>query len=464
MSQNKETQAKSQPQGADLIGSSGISEKVSDLRFDVSKIDEKLKSSKQEIQTKEKANDPQYYLSLEEKYYPENFKTEQIVIAKAKGCEYWDVTGKRYIDFASAYCTVNHGHCHPKIVNAMYQQAQTLTMTSKFLHSNVKGPFQKLMCELFQFDKVLFMNSGAEAVESAIKLARRWGYDKKKIAEDKATILFAHNNYHGLLIGTTGASDDKSSRHNFGPFGDQKFDHVHFDDVKALEDKFKSNKNIVAYLVEPVQGKGIQFAKEGYFKAVRELCDQYNVLFICDEIQMGLGRCGKLLAVDWYGVKPDIVTLGKPLSGGFYPLSCVLANDEVMMGLKPGDHASTYEGNPLACAIGKAAIEVMCEENLIGNSAELGVYLFEQLKAIKTEFIMEVKGGKGLLAAMMFDDKMKDKVPEVVKELIENGLILNPTEDLKGNKGLKFAPPLVITKELIDEAVQILKKVLDSFK
>lgn len=451
-----EASKKQQQQGAELFSSSTDYKIPSDPRFAP---ENKPKEVKEEPQT-ESSTDPQYYTSLEKKYYPENYVCYKVVLAKGKGSELWDVAGKRYIDFTSAYCTVNQGHCHPKIIKALTDQAQKLTITSKYLN-NIKGPFEELLCKTFQYSKILFMNSGAEAVETAIKLARRWAYEKKKVPENEATILFAQNHYHGLLLGTTAASDEKLYKNNFGPHDCSKFEHVPFDNIPALEAMFKSNTSIAAFIVEPVQGKGLQYAEPGYFKGVRELCDQYNVLFICDEIQMGLGRCGKLLAVDWDEVKPDMITLGKPLSGGFYPLSCVMGNDEVMLNLKPGEHFTTYEGNPLACAIGKAAIEVLFEEKLIENSEKLGVYLYQQLESLKSNAITEIRGGKGLLAGIILNNKLKENIPEIVDKLIENGLIVSPIQE--DNRGLRFAPPLMITKELIDEAIQILKKVLDSY-
>jgi len=373
-------------------------------------------------------NSSEYHMALEYDYGCHNYHPIPVVISKAKGVHVWDVEGKKYFDFLSAYSAVNQGHGHPKILQTLIDQASKLHLTSRAFYTDQLGLTEKFLSETFGYQKTLMMNSGVEAGESAIKIARRWGYVKKGISKDKAVCLFASGNFWGRTIAACASSDDPERYHLFGPFGGLGFEIVPYNDVTALENKFKSNPNIASFMVEPIQGEaGVVAPSEGYLKKVRELCTKYNVLLICDEVQTGLGRTGKLYCSQWENVKPDIILLGKALSGGFYPISAVLTSREIMDVIKPGEHGSTYGGNPLACAIARTAVKVLIEEGMIENSLKLGTVLFKELQSIKKDFIKEVRGGKGLFAAIEFHEKSKVTAWDFSMKLKENGLLAKPT-------------------------------------
>jgi len=371
----------------------------------------------------------------------------------------FDVKGKRYLDFLSAYSAVNQGNCHPRILDALQKQAAKVTITTKSVPCNIVVQFETYLCEVFKYDKVVLMNSGAEAVEMAIKLARKWGYDVKKIDEDQASILFAENCYHGMLIGTTAALTFDHPKKKFGPHGGLRFEHVPFDNPEALEDMLKNNPTIAAFIVEPIQGEGIVYPKEGYLKKVRDICTKYNVLFVVDDVMMGLGRTGKLLTHQWEDVRPDMVILGKSLSGGFYPVSAVLADNEVMMTIQPGQLFSTFGGNSLGSAVGIAALEVLFDEDLIGNSERMGKYLVERLESLKRPSFKKVIGGKGLMVGVEIEERLLGRTTEIEGKLVENGVLTTI-----GGKVLRLWPALVVTKEQIDEAVGIVDQVFKSFE
>jgi ornithine--oxo-acid transaminase len=401
----------------------------------------------------------EYFMALEYDYGCHNYSPLPVVIAKGKGVHLWDVEGKKYFDYLAAYSAVNQGHNHPKIREALIKQSEILTLTSRAYYNNMLGPWEKYLCELFKYEKVLLMNTGVEACESAIKLARRWAYDVKKVPDNQAHVLFAANNFWGRTIAACGASDDPDRYRRFGPFGGLNFHIIPYDDTNALEAEFKKNPNIAAYMVEPIQGEaGVVIPKKGYMKKVRELCTKYKVLLICDEVQTGLGRTGKLIASEWDEVRPDIVTLGKALSGGYYPISAVLCDNEIMQNIHPGEHGSTYGGNPFACAIGGAALDVLIKEKMVENSANLGATFLKSLKEMKRDFITDVRG-RGLFAAIEVDPKGKVDAWDISLRLKENGLLAKPTH---GNI-IRFSPPLVITKEQIEESLTIIKKVIASY-
>lgn len=415
----------------------------------------------------------EYYIEKENNYGAHNYHPLPVVLNKGEGVYLYDVEGKKYFDFLSAYSAVNQGHCHPKILKALEDQAKTLTLTSRAFYNDQLGLTEQYLSEIFNYDKVLLMNSGAEAVESAMKLARKWGYLKKGVAKDNARILFASGNFHGRTISIISASQDPQSKNGFGPFIDG-IDIAPYNNIEALKNYFESEKDCVAFIVEPIQGEaGVVVPDENYLSEVRKLCTQYNVLYIADEIQTGLARTGSLLASCGKcdnctskcelheNDKPDVLILGKALSGGVYPVSAVLANDEVMLCIKPGEHGSTYGGNPLACAVTNAALQVIIEENLAKNAKEKGNYLREKLRALQTEFpIIKTVRGKGLLNAIVIDsDEESDLAWNICMEFKENGLLAKPTH---GNK-IRFAPPLTITFEQVDECISIIKKSLEKF-
>ncbi|HPY95794.1 MAG TPA: ornithine--oxo-acid transaminase [Candidatus Cloacimonadota bacterium] len=396
-------------------------------------------------------------MELEEQYGAHNYHPLPIVIAKGEGPFVWDPEGKRYYDFLSAYSAVNQGHCHPKIVNAMIEQAKTITLTSRAFFNNKLGEFEKFITEFFDFEMVLAMNSGAEAVETAMKLARRWGYVKKGIPENEAVLVFCDGNFHGRTITIISVSTDPDCRTNFGPYT-PGFATVPYNDVNALEEYLEKNgKKVAAFFVEPIQGEaGVYVPDDGYLKKCFDICKKHNVLFVADEIQSGIARTGKLLACDWDNVKPDILILGKALSGGAMPVSAVLSSKDIMLTIKPGEHGSTYGGNPLACAVATAAMEVVRDEKLAERSQELGVYFREELNKIKHPMLTKIRG-KGLLNAIIIEPKNGKEAWDVCVMLKDKGLICKPTH----RHIIRLAPPLVISKEQLDECVQIIKSVFD---
>jgi len=381
------------------------------------------------------------------------------VITKGEGVHVWDVEGNKYIDCLSGISSVNQGHCHPKIYEEMCRQAKKLTMTSRAFHNDQLGPFEEYLAKLLKYDKVLLMNTGVEACESAVKICRRWGYVKKNIPDNEATIIFATHNYHGRTIATCAASDTQLYREKLGPFDGLKFEIVAWDDANALEQKFKSNKNIAAYVVEPIQGEaGVVIPSKGYFKKVRELCDKYKVLLVADEIQAGLGRAGKMLSIEWEGVRPDVVTLAKSLSGGFYPISAVLADNDVMLTINPGEHGSTFGGNPMAAAIGMKSMEVLIEEGMIENSARLGPVLLNGIKGIKKDFLKESRG-RGLFMGIDVEESDKVKARDFCLRLMKEGVLTNVTK----KNIIRMAPPLMIKESQVEQIVKAFKKVADSY-
>ncbi len=390
------------------------------------------------------------YLQLEEQYGAHNYHPLPVVLEKGAGVFLWDVDGKRYYDFLSGYSAVNQGHCHPKIIASLVEQAQKLTLTSRAFHNNLLGEYAKFITHFFGYDKVLPMNTGVEGGETAIKLARRWAYTQKGVAENKAKIIFAEGNFWGRTLAAISSSNDPSSYKGFGPYM-PGFELIPYNDTIALE-KALQDKNVAAFMVEPIQGEaGVVVPDEGYLSKVRELCSTYNVLFIADEIQTGLARTGKMLACDHENVKPDILILGKALSGGVLPVSAVLANDEVMMNIKPGEHGSTYGGNPLACAVATTALTVLKEERMAENAEAMGALLRSELAALQSPFIATIRG-KGLLNAIVIKHSNPEAAWDLCMELKENGLLAKPTH---GDK-IRFAPPLLITKEQIMECVGII--------
>lgn len=399
----------------------------------------------------------QQMIDLEDKYGAHNYHPLPVVLERGEGVFVWDVDGKRYYDFLSAYSAVNQGHCHPKITKTLIEQSQTLALTSRAFHNNVLGQYEKFITDIFGFDKILPMNTGAEAVETALKLARKWGYEKKGVAENAAKIIVCEGNFHGRTISIISASTDPDSRKNFGPYT-SGFVTIPYDNVQALAEALKDN-TVVGFLVEPMQGEaGVYVPQDGYLKTCADMCKAANVLFIADEVQTGIARTGKMLACDHEGVKPDLLILGKALSGGMYPVSGVLANDDVMMCIKPGQHGSTYGGNPLGCKIAISAMEVVLEEKLADNAQTLGEILRTELRNIKSDRITLVRG-KGLLNAIIIKEKDGISAWEVCLKLAENGLLAKPTHgDI-----IRFAPPLVITKEQILECAAIIEKTILSF-
>jgi ornithine--oxo-acid transaminase len=394
------------------------------------------------------------YLELEEKYGAHNYHPLPVVLNKGEGVFVWDVDGSRYYDFLSGYSAVNQGHCHPKIIAALTEQAQQLTLTSRAFHSNLLGHYEKYITAYFGYDKVLPMNTGVEGGETAIKLARRWGYTVKGIAENQAKIVFATGNFWGRTMAAISSSTDPSSYNNFGPFM-PGFELVPYDDLAALETALQ-DKNVAAFMFEPIQGEaGVVVPDEGYLTGIRNLCNTYNVLMIADEIQTGLARTGKMLACDHENVRPDILILGKALSGGVLPVSAVLADDEIMMTIKPGEHGSTYGGNPLACAVAMAALQVLKDENMAANAEAMGELLRTELRNLQSPLIKLVRG-KGLLNAVVINHPNPEASWDLCLLLKENGLLAKPTH---GDK-IRFAPPLCITAQQVMECVGIISKSL----
>jgi ornithine--oxo-acid transaminase len=394
------------------------------------------------------------FIEQEEKYGAHNYHPLPVVLQKGKGVHLWDVDGKQYYDFLSGYSAVNQGHCHPKILSAMAEQAQTLTLTSRAFYNNQLGVYEKYITSYFGYQKVLPMNTGVEGGETAIKLARRWGYTVKGISDNNAKIIFAEGNFWGRTIGAISSSSDPSSYKNFGPFV-PGFETVPYNDLVALEKSFQ-DKNVAAFMFEPIQGEaGVVIPDDGYIAGIRKLCDEYNVLMIADEIQTGLCRTGKMLACDYENERPDILILGKALSGGTLPISAVLCDDEIMMTIKPGEHGSTYGGNPLACAVAIASLQVLVDENLASNANAMGILFREELAKLNSPFIKTIRG-RGLLNAIVIEHGNEDAAWDLCIEMMKNGLLAKPTH---GDK-IRFAPPLLITAEQIREAVGIIKKSL----
>ena len=390
------------------------------------------------------------YLALEEKYGAHNYHPLPVVLERGEGVYLYDVDGKKYFDFLSGYSAVNQGHCHPAIIEALQKQASKLTLTSRAFHNNLLGEYEKYITDYFGYDKVLPMNTGVEGGETAIKLARRWGYNIKGIAENKAKIIFAEGNFWGRTLAAISSSTDPSSFKGFGPYM-PGFGLVPYNDLVALEEALK-DKEVAAFMVEPIQGEaGVVIPDDGYLKAVRDLCDKYKVLFIADEIQTGLARTGKMLACDHENVKPDILILGKALSGGTLPISAVLASNEIMMQIKPGEHGSTYGGNPLACAVAIKSLEVLKSEKMEENAEKMGARLRAGLANLNSPFITTIRG-KGLLNAIVIKHENPDASWDLCLHLKDLGLLAKPTH---GDK-IRFAPPLIITEKQIDEAVAII--------
>jgi ornithine--oxo-acid transaminase len=390
------------------------------------------------------------YLALEEQHGAHNYHPLPVVLERGEGVYLYDVDGKKYFDFLSGYSAVNQGHCHPAIIDALQKQANKLTLTSRAFHNNLLGEYEKYITEYFGYDKVLPMNTGVEGGETAIKLARRWGYNIKGIAENKAKIIFAEGNFWGRTLAAISSSTDPSSFKGFGPYM-PGFGLVPYNNLVALEEALK-DKEVAAFMVEPIQGEaGVVIPDDGYLKAVRDLCNKYNVLFIADEIQTGLARTGKMLACDHENVKPDILILGKALSGGTLPISAVLANNEIMMQILPGEHGSTYGGNPLACAVAIKSLEVLKSEKMAENAAIMGERLRAGLAELNSPFITTIRG-KGLLNAIVIKHENPDASWDLCLHLKDLGLLAKPTH---GDK-IRFAPPLIITEKQIDEAVAII--------
>jgi ornithine--oxo-acid transaminase len=400
----------------------------------------------------------QQYLDLEEKYGAHNYHPLPVVLNRGEGVFLYDVDGKRYYDFLSGYSAVNQGHCHPKIIASLIEQAQKLTLTSRAFHSNLLGEYEKYITAYFGYDKVLPMNTGVEAVETAIKLSRKWAYQIKGIEENKAKIIVCEGNFHGRTTGVISFSNDTAAVKNFGPYM-PGYQSIPYNDTAALEKSFQ-DKNVAAFLFEPIQGEaGVVVPDEGYYKKIRTLCTEYNVLMVADEIQTGLARTGHMLACDYEAVRADILILGKALSGGVLPVSAVLCDDEIMMTIKPGEHGSTYGGNPLACKVAITALQVLKDEKLTENAAAMGELLRSGLRKLNSPFIETVRG-RGLLNAIVIKHTNTEAAWDLCLALKENGLLAKPTH---GDK-IRFAPPLVINKEQILECVDIIAKSLKTLE
>lgn len=402
----------------------------------------------EEIKTSQMAMD------LEDRYGAHNYHPLPVVLAKGQGVFMWDVEGKRYYDFLSAYSAVNQGHCHPKIVNALIEQANTLELTSRAFYNNVLGAYEKFATEYFGYQRILPMNSGAEGDETALKVTRKWAYQVKGVPENQAKIICCENNFHGRTITVISMSNDPQARNEFGPFT-PGFIPIPYNDLPALE-KALEDPTVAGFLVEPIQGEaGVFVPDEGYLKKAYDLCKSKNVLFIADEVQTGIARTGKLLACEWEGVRPDVLILGKALSGGVYPISAVLADDPIMLTIKPGEHGSTFGGNPIACRVAMAALEVIRDEKLADNAEKMGILFREGLKAVNSPMV-ELVRGKGLLNAAVIRPTNGKTAWDVCLKMRDNGLLAKPTHD----HIIRFAPPLVINEEQVREAVEIIAKSL----
>lgn len=400
-------------------------------------------------------------IELEDKFGAHNYHPLPVVLSKGKGVHVWDPEGNKYYDFLSAYSAVNQGHCHPRIVNKLKEQAEELTLVSRAFYSDQLGAYEEFMHELFGYDKLLPMNTGAEGVETAIKLCRKWSYEKKNLPPEKATIIVARGNFHGRTTSIISFSNDPVARKNFGPYT-PGFVSIPYDDLDTLEQALKE-KDVAGFLVEPIQGEaGVVVPSEGYLKKAAALCHKHNVLFIADEIQTGIARTGKMLCVDHEEVRPDIVILGKALSGGAYPVSAVLADDNVMECLRPGEHGSTYGGNPLACAVAMEALKVVQDEKLADNAESLGnIFRKEMNKLVGESDLVKLVRGKGLLNAIVINDtEDSDTAWNICLQLKENGLLAKPTH---GNI-IRFAPPLVMTEEQLRDCISIIKETISTFE
>ena len=400
-------------------------------------------------------------MEMENAHGAHNYHPLPVVLDRGEGVHVWDIEGKQYFDFLSAYSAVNQGHCHPRIIRALTEQAKTLTLTSRAFYNSSLGPYEKFITNLFGYDKVLPMNTGVEGGETSNKLARKWGYMKKGIPENQARIIFANGNFWGRTLAAISSSDDPLSYSGFGPYM-PGYSLIPYNDLEALEAEL-TDPNVCAFMVEPIQGEaGVVVPDQGYLAGVRRLCTKHNVLFIADEVQTGIGRTGKLLATDYEDARPDILVLGKALSGGVFPVSAVLADDEVMLCIGPGEHGSTFGGNPLACHVAKAALEVIVEENLVDNALHLG----DRFRAAMRDLIAEsdlltLVRGKGLLNAVVINDTPNSSTAwDLCVALKENGLLAKPTH---GNI-IRFAPPLVLTREQLDECIAIIRKTVLDFK
>ncbi|MBS7231400.1 ornithine--oxo-acid transaminase [Flavobacterium psychroterrae] len=401
-------------------------------------------------------------IEKENKYGAHNYHPLPVVLERGEGVYVWDVDGKKYYDFLSAYSAVNQGHCHPKIVKAMIDQSQKLTLTSRAFYNDKLGDYEEFVTKYFGFDKVLPMNTGAEAVETALKVCRKWAYEVKGIPENQAQVIVCENNFHGRTTTIISFSNDESARKNFGPFT-EGFIKIEYDNLEALEKALESSKNIAGFLVEPIQGEaGVYVPSEGYLAKAKALCEKHNVLFIADEVQTGIARTGKLLAVHHENVQPDILILGKAISGGVYPVSAVLCNNEIMNVIKPGQHGSTFGGNPVAAAVAIAALEVIKEENLAENAERLGIILRKGLNEIaERNNLITLVRGKGLLNAIVINcGEDSDLAWEICLKFRDNGLLAKPTH---GNK-IRLAPPLVMTEAQIHECLEIIEKSLNDFR
>lgn len=399
----------------------------------------------------------QELMQLEENFGAHNYHPLPVVLAKGEGPFMWDVEGKKYFDFLSAYSAVNQGHAHPKIINAMVEQAKTLTLTSRAFYNDALGVYEKFVTTYFGYDKVLPMNTGAEADETAIKLCRKWAYEKKGVPENKAKIIVCEHNFHGRTTTIISMSTDPDARNNFGPFT-PGFEIIPYNDLPALE-KALADPHVAGFLVEPIQGEaGVFVPDEGYIKKAANMCKEKNVLFIADEVQTGIARTGKLLACDHEEVRPDILILGKALSGGVYPVSAVLADDEIMLTIKPGQHGSTFGGNPVAARVAIAALEVVKEESLAENAEKLGEIFRNEIKSINSPMI-ELVRGKGLLNAVVIQPTNGKTAWDVCLKMAENGLLAKPTHD----HIIRFAPPLVITEDQLFAAIEIIRNSILSF-
>lgn len=393
------------------------------------------------------------YQELEWKYGCHNYYPLPVVLKRGEGIYLYDVDDKKYIDCLSGYSALNQGHCHPRIVKAAIQQLQTLTLTARAFFNDKLGPTEEYLCKLSGFEKCIFMNTGVEGGETAIKLARRWGYVKKKIPDNKARVVFCNGNFWGRTIAACGSSDDPERYKGFGPFEGLNFDLIDYNNIEALEKKLKDDPHVCAFMLEPIQGEaGVMMPNEGYLKKVRELCTKYNVLMIVDEVQTGMGRTGKLFCYQWEDIKPDVVILGKALSGGIMPISAVLADDEIMNNIHPGEHGSTFGGNPLACAVATEAVKVIVDEKLVENSLEMGEYFRKLVGEIKSPHIKIIRG-RGLFTAV----EIEQGAWQVCLNMLKNGLLAKTTH---GNT-IRFSPPLIITKVQVEETVKLIKKSLE---
>ena len=407
----------------------------------------------------------QSIIAKEHHYGAHNYHPLPVVLERGEGVFVWDVEGKKYYDYLSAYSSVNQGHCHPRILKVLQEQAAKLTLTSRAFHNNVLGEYEELLHQIFGYDKALPMNSGVEGVETAMKLCRKWAYEVKGVPNNEAVIVFAKDNFHGRTLSVISASNDPSSRDGFGPYM-KGIESVPYNDLAAVEEKLKSNPNIAAFIVEPIQGEaGVVVPTENYLPTVAKLCKQYNVLFVADEIQSGLGRTGQLLETYMDGgdtkIRPDIIILGKALSGGFLPVSAVLADDEIMLTIKPGEHGSTYGGNPLACVVAMESLKVLIEEKLPENADKMGKLFRDGLRQIAQQYpLIKLVRGKGLLNAIVIDSEEESKLAwNICLKMRDNGLLAKPTH---GNK-IRLAPPLVINEQQIAESLDIIARSIAAF-